>query len=74
MQNQQAMEENRIRSLENWLPLVQTENMRHGWELNAAELEQLVHVAQTALELTGSLLGARTVLWRHHRLSQEERT
>lgn len=74
MQNQQSTEDHRIRSLENWLPLAQAENLRHGWELKAAELEQLVHQASAALERSESLLGARAALWHHHRMLQEERT
>jgi hypothetical protein len=74
MQSQPSTEDNRIRSLENWLPLVQAENIRHGWELNAAELEQLVHNTSAALDLTVSELGARAVLWHYHRVLLEERT
>ncbi len=73
VQDHLPTEDNRIRSLENWLPLAQAENMRNGWGLNGAELEQLVHDARTALELTVSLLGARTILWQHYRLLREER-
>lgn len=74
MQDHESREDNRIRSLENWLPLAQAENMRNGWGLNGAELEQLIHDARTALERTVSLLDARAALWRHHRMLQEERT
>jgi hypothetical protein len=72
VQNDQWLDDNRIRSLENWLPLAQTENMRHGWKLNATELEQLVHEAKASLELSESVLGARAVLWCHYRILHEE--
>jgi hypothetical protein len=73
MQDFANSEDNRVRSLENWLPLAQAENIRHGWGLNATELEQLVLGASSALDLVESLLGARAVLWHQHRLQQEER-
>ena len=73
MQDLKHSEENRIRSLENWLPLAQAENARHGWGLNGSEVEKLVLRASSALERVVGLLGARAVLWRYHQVPQEER-
>lgn len=72
MQDSKNGEEDRIRLLENWLPLAHSENMRHGWNLNSFELEQLVLSALSALDRVASILGARAVLWRHHQLIHEE--
>jgi hypothetical protein len=74
MQDIKDSEDNRIRVLENWLQLAQTENMRHGWELDAAELERLIFSASSALDNVVSLLGAQAILWRHQRLLQARRT
>lgn len=73
MEDQQANKDNRIRLLENWLPLAQTENACYEWKLNAAELEQLVWSALASLEQVASLLSAQAVLWRHHQQLQKER-
>lgn len=73
MYDQRAAEDDRIRLLENWLPLAQTENARYGWKLEVAELEQLVWSAFASLEQVVSLLSAQAVLWRHYQQLQKER-
>lgn len=73
MDEQQATGEYRIRLLENWLPLAQTENARYGWKLSADELEQLVWSALASLEQVVSLPSAQAVLWRHYKQLQKER-
>lgn len=74
MHDQELNRNDRVRSLENWLPLAQSESLRHGWNLSATELEQLVTGASTSLEHVTSLLGAQAVLWWTHQLLQKERS
>lgn len=72
MDDQQSSEDNRIRLLENWLPLVQTENTRYEWKLSPVELEQLLWSALGSLEQVVSLLSAQAVLWHHYQQSRKE--
>jgi hypothetical protein len=54
----------RLKMLEHWLPLAQSENERCGWRLAGPALEQLIELAAPELCTVTSALAARAVLWR----------
>ncbi|RRR76642.1 MAG: hypothetical protein EI684_02610 [Candidatus Viridilinea halotolerans] len=56
----------RLRLLEVWLPFVQAESERYGWQLAGPELEQLILLAAPRLYTAANPLTARAIIW-HYR-------
>lgn len=66
--------EERIRLIENWLPLVQSTNQQLGWNLDIASLEALILKSAPDLRRCCTTIEAYTVLVSHYiQYSQEER-
>ncbi|PDW01323.1 hypothetical protein [Candidatus Viridilinea mediisalina] len=60
----------RLRLLESWLPLVQAENERYGWQLAGPELEALILLAAPQLTTSTNLLTARVIIWHYQQQLQ----
>ncbi len=56
----------RLRLLETWLPFVQAESDRYGWQLTGPELEQLILRAGPRLHTAANQLAARAIIWHCH--------
>jgi hypothetical protein len=66
--------EERIRLIENWLPLVQSTNQQLGWNLDSASLEALIVKSAPDLRCCCTAIEAYTVLVSHYiNYSQKER-
>lgn len=56
----------RLRLLESWLPLAQSESETQGWGYDGPGLERLIILAAPSLRQTQSLIAARALLWHYH--------
>lgn len=72
METPQTDPTTRLRLLESWLPLVQTENERLGWQLAGPELEALILVAAPQLATSANMLAARAIIWHYHHQLQHK--
>ena len=64
----------RLRLLESWLPLAQSESEAQGWGYDGPGLERLILVAAPSLRQAHSLFAARALLWHYHdQLQRDER-
>lgn len=61
----------RLRLLESWLPLAQSESEVQGWGYDGSGLERLILLAAPSLRKAPSLIAARALLWHYHRQLQQ---